>query len=103
MHKYRLAIIAPHPIQYQAPLFKKIAQDTKIGLEEYQNPGFGKRFKWDISLFDGDVDKLVFFLQKLCQDKEKRLICGEKSFEIAGNYSYEQDLTGILEALESVA
>lgn len=79
--KYRLAIIAPHPIQYQAPLFKKIAQDpkiepvvyycSKIGLEEYRDQGFGKSLKWDIPLLSGYKYK---FLKNLNLSRQPGLL-----------------------------
>ncbi|MHC2995248.1 MAG: glycosyltransferase family 4 protein [Candidatus Atribacteria bacterium] len=61
--KYKLAILTSHPIQYQAPLFKKLAQHPKIDLTVYfcsdhgvtkkVDPGFGVAFKWDIPLLEG--------------------------------------------------
>ena len=61
--KYRLAILTSHPIQYQAPLFRKLAAHPKIdltvyfcwdfGIREEYDPGFGKKIKWDIPLIEG--------------------------------------------------
>lgn len=63
MTRYKLAILASHPIQYQAPLFEKLAEHPKIdlmvyfctdrGVKEKKDPDFGVSFKWDISLLDG--------------------------------------------------
>ncbi len=60
---YKLAILNTHPIQYFAPLYRRLAQEPDIdltvyfcsrqGAEEYLDPGFGERIKWDISLLDG--------------------------------------------------
>lgn len=60
---YRLAIFNSHPIQYYAPLYRRLAQDREIdltvyyyskrGAREYFDPGFGKRIKWDIPLLEG--------------------------------------------------
>jgi glycosyltransferase involved in cell wall biosynthesis len=60
---YRLAILNTHPIQYFAPLYKRIAQEPEIdltvyycshqGVNEYVDPGFGKSFKWDLPLLEG--------------------------------------------------
>jgi len=60
---YRLAILNTHPIQYFAPLYRRLAQEPDIdltvyfcsrqGSEEYLDDGFGKRIKWDTSLLDG--------------------------------------------------
>jgi len=61
--KYKLAVLTSHPIQYQAPLFRRLAQHLKIdltvyfcckyGVTEKLDPGFGKVFKWDIPLLEG--------------------------------------------------
>lgn len=64
MKKYKLAILTAHPIQYQAPLFKKLAKQPEIDLTVYfcwdfgvdrpgYDSGFGKEIKWDIPLLDG--------------------------------------------------
>jgi glycosyltransferase involved in cell wall biosynthesis len=60
---YRLAILNSHPIQYFAPLYRRLAQEPDIdltvyfcssqGLEEYRDPGFGVSFKWDVPLLQG--------------------------------------------------
>jgi glycosyltransferase involved in cell wall biosynthesis len=59
----RLAYFVSHPIQYQAPLLRRIAQEPDIDLtvffssdlsvRAYQDPGFGVRVEWDIPLLDG--------------------------------------------------
>jgi len=62
--KYKLAILTSHPIQYQVPLFHKLAESSKIdfmvyfcsdfGATEKIDPkGFGIAYKWDIPLLDG--------------------------------------------------
>lgn len=61
--RYRLAVLASHPIQYQAPLFRALADWPEIdlhvffccrwGVERYQDPGFGRSFSWDIPLLNG--------------------------------------------------
>jgi glycosyltransferase involved in cell wall biosynthesis len=60
---YRLAVLQSHPIQYFAPLFRRLAQEPKIdltvyycsrmGLEEYADVGFGQRLSWDTPLLEG--------------------------------------------------
>lgn len=60
---YRLAILASHPIQYQAPLFRALAARPEIdlhvffccrwGVEHYRDPGFGVSFSWDTPLLKG--------------------------------------------------
>lgn len=62
--KKRLAIITSHPIQYNAPLFKLLAEKGRIEIKVFytwgeavlQNkfdPGFGKTISWDIPLLEG--------------------------------------------------
>ncbi len=60
--RINLAIIATHPIQYQAPWFRALSEITKIQLKVYyiaipddrqQGQGFNHAFKWDIPLLDG--------------------------------------------------
>ncbi len=60
---YRLAFLTSHPIQYQAPLFRALAQRPEIdltvlfcsdqGARAYYDPGFGASFAWDIPLLEG--------------------------------------------------
>ncbi len=60
----KLAIITTHPIQYNAPLFRKMTEaalfDVKVFytwgaavLNDKFDPGFGKKVKWDIDLLKG--------------------------------------------------
>lgn len=59
----RLAYFVSHPIQYQAPLLRRIAQERDIDLKVffssdlsvrgYHDRGFGVRVEWDIPLLDG--------------------------------------------------
>lgn len=61
--KVRLAYLVSHPIQYQAPLLRRIAQEPDIeltvffgsdfSLRQYQDQGFGVEVKWDVPLLDG--------------------------------------------------
>jgi glycosyltransferase involved in cell wall biosynthesis len=61
--RFRLGVLASHPIQYQAPLFRALAARPEIdlrvffcckwGVQPYSDPGFGLRFSWDIPLLDG--------------------------------------------------
>jgi len=62
-NKIRLAYLVSHPIQYQAPLLRRIAQEPDIdltvffgsdfSLRAYQDEGFGVDVKWDVPLLDG--------------------------------------------------
>ena len=59
----RLAYLVSHPIQYQAPLLRRIAQEPGIDLtvffgsdfsvRDYKDEGFGVEVKWDVPLLDG--------------------------------------------------
>ena len=59
----RLAYLVTHPIQYQAPLLRRIAQQPDIDLtvffgsdfsvRGYKDSGFGVDVKWDIPLLEG--------------------------------------------------
>lgn len=59
----RLAYLVSHPIQYQAPLLRRIAAEPGIDLtvfygsdfsvKGYRDQGFGVDVKWDIPLLDG--------------------------------------------------
>jgi glycosyltransferase involved in cell wall biosynthesis len=61
--KVRVAYLVSHPIQYQAPLLRRIAQEPDIELtvffgsnfsvREYGDKGFGVGVKWDVPLLDG--------------------------------------------------
>jgi glycosyltransferase involved in cell wall biosynthesis len=58
-----LAILTTHPIQYQVPVWKRLAASGNIpfkvfymsdqGLETRFDPGFGKSLSWDIDLLGG--------------------------------------------------
>lgn len=57
----RLAIIASHPIQYYAPLFRALAQRLELKVfyahratqDDQAKAGFGVEFDWDIDLYSG--------------------------------------------------
>jgi len=59
----RIGYLVSHPIQYQAPLLRRIAQDPDIDLtvlycsdisvREHNDHEFGTSFQWDIPLLDG--------------------------------------------------
>ena len=59
----RLGVFASHPIQYQAPLYRRLATRGKVsvdvlfvsdvGLAGTVDPGFGLRLQWDIDLLAG--------------------------------------------------
>ena len=59
----KLAIITSHPIQYNAPLFKKLSEQPDLCIKVYYtlgeaahsfiDKGFGKMIAWDIPLLQG--------------------------------------------------
>jgi glycosyltransferase involved in cell wall biosynthesis len=59
----RLAYVVSHPIQYQAPLLRRIAREPEIDLtvlfgsdfsvRGYKDRGFGVEVTWDVPLLDG--------------------------------------------------
>ena len=61
--RFRLAILASHVIQYQAPLFRMLACQPEIelsvffcsdwGAQSYHDEGFGRVVKWDVPLLEG--------------------------------------------------
>lgn len=60
---YRLAILISHPVQYFAPLFRRLAQQPEIdltvlycslhGAKTVKDPGFGMTIAWDTPLLEG--------------------------------------------------
>jgi glycosyltransferase involved in cell wall biosynthesis len=65
----RLAYIVSHPIQYQAPLLRRIAKEKGLDLtvlflsdfstREYRDPGFDRAITWDLELLDGYKSKVL--------------------------------------------
>lgn len=61
--KYKVLIVASHPVQYSSPIFRLMAKherlDIKVaycsmhGIESGFDAGFGVEFVWDIPLLDG--------------------------------------------------
>ena len=62
-HLLRLAYFVSHPIQYQAPLLRRIAREPGLELtvffgsdfsvRGYRDEGFGVEIAWDVPLLDG--------------------------------------------------
>jgi glycosyltransferase involved in cell wall biosynthesis len=62
-NKAKVAYLVSHPIQYQAPLLRRISQEPDIELtvffasnfsvREYVDKGFGVDVKWDVPLVEG--------------------------------------------------
>jgi len=65
----RLAYVTSHPIQYQVALFRALAREggvdfraffaSRMGVEAYFDPGFGKELKWDVPLLEGYAHTFV--------------------------------------------
>ncbi len=63
MRKFKLLVLASHPIQYQCPFYRALALREEIdltvffcsdfGSKEYYDTGFSKNIKWDIPLLEG--------------------------------------------------
>ncbi len=63
MRPVRLAYLVTHPIQYQAPLLRRIAAEPDIELtalfeddfstRDHVDKGFGRAIAWDVKLLDG--------------------------------------------------
>jgi glycosyltransferase involved in cell wall biosynthesis len=65
----RIAYVVSHPIQYQAPLLRRIAMEKGLDLtvlflsdvstREHRDPGFGRDIAWDVELLDGYKSKVL--------------------------------------------
>jgi glycosyltransferase involved in cell wall biosynthesis len=59
--RFRLAVLASHPVQYSAPFFRQIATRMNLHVfythkaspDEQARAGFGEPFNWDIDLSSG--------------------------------------------------
>ncbi len=82
----KLAIISSHPIQYNAPLFKKLAQRGNIDVKVFYtwsqaekgffDKEFNKRIEWDIPLLDGYCYEFIKNTSKKPNSKHFRgIIC----------------------------
>jgi glycosyltransferase involved in cell wall biosynthesis len=71
----KLAIVTSHPIQYNAPLFRLLAERGKIDVKVFYtwgqteqgfvyDPDFKRAFKWDIPLLDGYEKEFVENISK---------------------------------------
>jgi glycosyltransferase involved in cell wall biosynthesis len=79
--RVRLAYLVSHPIQYQAPLLRRIALEPDIDLtvffgsdfsvRGYRDEGFGVGVKWDVPLLDGYKHE---FLPRLRDGTEVRVL-----------------------------
>lgn len=61
--RLKLGILVSHPIQYFVPVYRELAKRddidltviyrTRVGVDEYYDPGFGKTISWDLPLLEG--------------------------------------------------
>jgi glycosyltransferase involved in cell wall biosynthesis len=59
----RLAVLTTHPIQYAAPLYRRLSAEPDIDLtvffasdisvRSFVDPGFGREIQWDVPLLEG--------------------------------------------------
>lgn len=95
--KFKLAILASHPIQYQAPIFRELAKITDLTVffahrdtpEDQSAEGFGVAFRWDSDLESGY--KNVYLKNRSrspgfarffgCNTPEIKRIIGQKRFD----------------------
>lgn len=90
MEKYKIAFLISHPIQYQAPLFKKLSADNRIdltvlfcsdhGVVDRYDPGFGRSFKLDIPVLNGYKYK---FLKNFSPKPSVSVFWGLLNFSVA--------------------
>lgn len=85
----RLGVLVTHPVQYFAPLFRRLAREPGVELAVYythrptaeeQGSGFGVPFQWDIDLLEGYDAR---FLRNVSVDPSAEGFSGYDSPEIA--------------------
>ena len=70
MSRLRLAVVATHPIQYYAPLFRRLAERRVVDVRVFyewegsastatHDPDFGQAIQWDVPLLDGYSHEFV--------------------------------------------
>ena len=67
--KYRVCYLVSHPIQYQAPLLRRIAEipyieltvvfETLVTASAYHDDGFGRQVEWDLPLTEGYAHQIA--------------------------------------------
>jgi glycosyltransferase involved in cell wall biosynthesis len=83
----RIAIVASHPIQYQAPIFREIAKifDLQVfflhdqSAEQQASAGYGISFSWDVDLLAGYSSR---FLKNVAQSPSVRRFMGTNAPEL---------------------
>lgn len=107
MAEIRLAYLVTHPIQYQAPLLRRLAREPGIDLtvffcsdfsaKQFLDPTFGRVIEWDVPLLEGyryeilpalgDRDRVSFF-RPLSYGLAKRL--REGGFQVLWIHGYNR-------------
>jgi glycosyltransferase involved in cell wall biosynthesis len=94
----KLGILTTHPIQYQVPWFRLLAQTTGIDLTVFycqipdarqQGDGFGVDFQWDLPLLEGYSHRVLRNVARQpsltrfngCDTPEIRAIVGREGFD----------------------
>ena len=113
----RLAYIVSHPIQYQAPLLRRIASEPGIDFtalflsdfstRQYRDPGFGQSIAWDVDLLSGYDSKVlrawgdsdgVGLLQPLTIGVEEELRAGKYDAVWLHGYAHHAQLRALVAA-----
>ena len=113
----RLAYIVSHPIQYQAPLLRRIASEPGIDFtalflsdfstRQYRDPGFGQSIAWDVDLLSGYDSKVlrawgdsdgVGLLQPLTIGVEEELRAGGYDAVWLHGYAHHAQLRALVAA-----
>lgn len=92
----RLGVLVTHPVQYFAPLFRRLASEPGVELTVYyahrptpeeQGLGFGVAFEWDVDLLSGYDSR---FLHNVAAEPNTSTFGGCDSPEIAGIIASER-------------
>ena len=113
----RLAYIVSHPIQYQAPLLRRIAAEPDIDLtalflsdfstRKYRDKGFGQAIAWDVDLLSGYDSKVlrawgdadnVGLIQPFTIGIEEELRAGRYDAVWLHGYAHHAQLRALVEA-----
>jgi glycosyltransferase involved in cell wall biosynthesis len=113
----RIAYIVSHPIQYQAPLLRRIAMEKALDLtvlflsdfsvRAYGDPGFGRAISWDVDLLSGYRSKVlpavgdrdsVGFLKPLTVGVEHELQSGNYDVVWLHGYAHHAHLRALVSA-----
>jgi glycosyltransferase involved in cell wall biosynthesis len=113
----RIAYVVSHPIQYQAPLLRRIAMEKGLDLtvlflsdfstRAYRDPGFGQPISWDLNLLDGYKSKVLDawgdrdtlgFLKPLTVGVERELRRGNYDAVWLHGYAHHAQLRALVAA-----